>query len=202
MNNWPEKVELKGKLATLIPLECSHEKDLLLATSDGKLWELWYTSVPSAHSIKSYIDQAIKERSHRQAIPFVIIDNASGKVIGSTRFCSIDHKNKRLEIGYTWYAKSFQRTGTNTECKLLLLAYAFETLGAIAVEFKTNWHNQPSKIAIERLGAKQDGVLRNHRIDEEGIIRDTVIYSILDTEWKGVKKSLEFNMQRYSSTLT
>jgi len=200
MNNWPEKVELKGKLATLVPLESSHEKDLLLAASDGKLWELWYTSVPSALSIKAYIDQAIKERSHQQSIPFVIIDNASGKVIGSTRYCSIDSKNKRLEIGYTWYSKSFQRTGVNTECKLLLLAYAFETLGAIAVEFKTNWHNIPSRNAIERLGAKQDGVLRNHRIDEEGIIRDTVVYSIINTEWKGVKKSMEFNMQRYPST--
>lgn len=195
-------IEFKGKLTTLLPLENKHEKDLLSAASDGKLWELWYTSVPSPHSIKAYIDQAIEERSHQQTIPFVIIDNASGKVIGSTRFCSIDHKNKRLEIGYTWYSKSFQRTGINTECKYVLLQYAFEILGAIAVEFKTNWHNQPSRIAIERLGAKQDGVLRNHRIDEEGIIRDTVIYSILNTEWKGVKKSLEFNMQRYSSSFT
>ena len=109
---------------------------------------------------------------------------------------NIDSKNRRLEIGYTWYAKRFQRTGVNTECKKLLLSYAFETLNVIAVEFRTHWHNQASRNAIARLGAKQDGVLRNHQIMADGCVRDTVVFSIIDGEWPMVKRSLEFKLEK------
>lgn len=125
---------------------------------------------------------------------FAVIDNATQKIIGSTRYCNADAINKRIEIGYTWYAKSFQRTGINTECKYLLLTHAFETLNVIAVEFRTHWHNQASRTAIARLGAKQDGVLRNHQKSAEGVYRDTVVFSIIDLEWSAVKTNLQFKM--------
>jgi RimJ/RimL family protein N-acetyltransferase len=125
----------------------------------------------------------------------VVIDLKTDEIIGSTRFCNATPQFRRVEIGYTWYAKSYQRTGVNTECELLLLRHAFEHLHAIAVEFRTNWHNHASRNATLRLGAKQDGVLRNHRIDTEGIMRDTVIFSIIDTEWPAVKKNLKYKMK-------
>ena len=127
----------------------------------------------------------------------MVIDNATQKIIGSTRYCNADMLNKRVEIGYTWYAKSFQRTGINTECKYLLLRHAFEALESIAVEFRTHWHNQASRAAIARLGAKQDGILRNHQKNTQGGYRDTVVFSIIDQEWPGVKKGLEYKMNKY-----
>jgi RimJ/RimL family protein N-acetyltransferase len=127
----------------------------------------------------------------------VVVDTASNAIIGSTRYCNVDADNKRLEIGYTWYAKSYQRTNVNTTCKLLLLRHAFEKLGAIAVEFRTNWFNYASRKAITRLGAKQDGVLRNHRLSADGTLRDTVVYSIIQSEWPTVKKSLLFEIEKY-----
>jgi len=132
----------------------------------------------------------------RTAMPFVIRENKGGTIIGSTRFCNIDEQNQRAEIGYTWYAKSYQRSGINTECKLMLLTHAFEQLQAIAVEFRTHWHNQASRQAILRLGAKQDGVLRNHQKSVDGCYRDTVVFSIIDHEWPVVKKSLKFKLDR------
>nr|WP_299342046.1 GNAT family protein [Allomuricauda sp.] len=196
MANWLHPLELEGNLARLIPLKESHKPDLLEAASDGNLWELWYTSVPSVDTVDAYIDFALKQESQGLALPFVIVERASGKVVGSTRFCSVDAPNRRVEIGYTWYAQSVQRTGINTECKYLLLQHAFETLDAIAVEFKTNFFNFPSRNAILRLGAKQDGIIRNHRIDKQGNIRDTVIFSILNSEWPAVKTSLEYKMSK------
>ncbi len=190
---------LEGKLVQLIPLEKNHKEALLKTASDGQLWNLWYTSIPNKKTIDQYIDTALQQATNQTSIPFAVFHKASNSIIGTTRYCNIDVANFRLEIGYTWYAKSFQKTGVNTECKYLLLQNAFENFKTIAVEFRTHWHNHPSRNAILRLGAKQDGVLRNHRIDQEGCMRDTVVFSITQAEWKVVKKSLEFKMNKYSS---
>ncbi|UII77324.1 GNAT family N-acetyltransferase [Flagellimonas sp. HMM57] len=196
MNSWLHPIELEGNLVKLIPMQQTHREGLLEAATDGNLWELWYTSVPSSTTVDAYMDFAINEQKAQRALPFVIIDKKTNTIVGSTRFCSVDAPNRRVEIGYTWYAKHVQRTGINTECKYLLLQHAFETLDAIAVEFKTNFFNFPSRNAILRLGARQDGIIRNHRIDKQGNIRDTVIFSILNSEWPTVKTSLEFKMNR------
>lgn len=195
-NHWLYETTLKGNLVTLAPLKREHAGGLAEAAADGELWELWYTSVPNSKTIDSYLDQAFTDQANGRALLFVVIENASQKIIGTTRYCNADPLNKRVEIGYTWYAKSFQKTGINTECKYLLLTHAFETLNTIAVEFRTHWHNQASRAAIARLGAKQDGILRNHQKSPEGIYRDTVVFSIIDQEWPAVKKSLEYKMTR------
>ncbi|PYF74877.1 GNAT family N-acetyltransferase [Pedobacter nutrimenti] len=194
MNNWLNETELKGELVTLLPFQKTYREELLQAASDGDLWNLWFTSVPSEKTIDQYIETALVEKTEGKSLPFIVVDQKTKKVLGSTRFCNVITAHRRLEIGYTWYAKSVQRTGVNTECKYLLLGHAFETLGCIAVEFRTNWHNQASRNAIARLGARQDGVLRNHQIDPNGILRDTVVFSITREEWPAVKKSLEFKM--------
>lgn len=190
---WLSETTLEGAIITLIPLRREHAHALLDAASDGELWNLWYTSVPSSTTIQAYLDHAFNDQNIGRGLPFAVIDNATRKIIGTTRYCNADPFNKRLEIGYTWYAKSFQRTGVNTECKYLLLSHAFEHLQAIAVEFRTHWHNLASRRAIARLGAKQDGVLRNHQKSADGIYRDTVVFSIIDQEWPAVKRNLEFN---------
>lgn len=197
MNSWLAPVTLTGDSVILLPMTEQHREPLLDAASDGELWNLWFTSVPSAETIESYLTAAFSDQEQQKALPFVVIDKHSGTVIGATRFCNADAASRRVEIGYTWYAKRFQRTGINTECKFLLLQHAFETLDCIAVEFRTNWYNFPSRNAIARLGAKQDGVLRNHRLDNEGNIRDTVVFSIISGEWPGVKRSLTFQMERF-----
>ncbi len=135
-------------------------------------------------------------RERQGAMPFVIRDNASGEVVGSTRYFNVDAAHRRLEIGHTWHAQRVQRTAVNTECKLLLLAHAFEALDCIAVEFRTNFFNFPSRRAIERLGAKQDGILRNHQILPDGTLRDTVVFSIIRGEWPAVKRNLAFLLER------
>lgn len=194
MDKWLDEIELVGDLVKLVPLRKEHRADLLLAASDGELWKLWYTTVPSEKTIDNYIDNVLGELSKDKALPFVVIDKKSNKIIGSTRFCNVTPEHRRLEIGYTWYAKTYQKTGVNTECKYLLLRHAFDTLDCIAVEFRTHWYNLPSRNAITRLGAKQDGVLRNHQIGADGELRDTVVFSILRDEWAVVKKSLVFKM--------
>ncbi len=191
---WLYETTLTGKIVTLIPLKREHSSALLEASSDGELWNLWYTSAPSSKTIDAYLDNALSEQEAGRALLFAVVDNATQKIIGTTRYCNADNLNHRVEIGYTWYAKSYQRTGVNTECKYLLLSHAFETLNSIAVEFRTHWHNQASRAAIARLGAKQDGVLRNHQKNAEGIYRDTVVFSIIDQEWPTVKKNLEYKM--------
>lgn len=196
MEPWTKPVALEGKLVKLIPLDLSHQNDLLNAASDGNLWELWFTSVPSATTISKYLNSALENQQKGLALPFTIVDKKTNKIVGSTRYLNIEAENRRLEIGATWYAKSVQRTGINTECKYLLLQHAFETLGCIAVEFRTHYHNLASRNAILRLGAKQEGILRNHRIDPQGNYRDTVVFSILDNEWKTVKASLEYRMNK------
>ena len=139
---------------------------------------------------------ALDMRERLGAMPFVVRDHATGDIVGSTRYFNVDADNRRLEIGHTWYAKRVQRTGVNTECKLLLLAHAFEMLRCIAVEFRTHWFNQASRAAIARLGAKQDGVLRNHQLLADGSYRDTVVFSIIESEWPAVKRHLRFQLER------
>lgn len=197
MNDWLEEIELSGQNVKLVPLRASHKQGLLEAAGDGELWKLWYTSVPSSETIAIYIEKALAEQEQGKSLPFVVKENNTNKIIGSTRYMNVEVDNKRLEIGHTWYAKGSQRTGVNTECKYLLLEHAFEKLNCIAVEFRTHWFNHRSRNAILRLGAKQDGVLRNHRVDSNGNLRDTVVFSIIQSEWLVIKKSLEFEMGKY-----
>lgn len=197
MKNWLDIKKLEGDKVKLVPLEKTHKDGLLGAALDGKLWELWFTSVPSEITIDNYIDKALKEKLDGKGFPFVVKDKATGEINGSTRYCNATPENRRLEIGYTWYSKHSQRTGINTECKYLLLKYAFEELRCIAVEFKTSWHNLPSRAAIVRLGAKQDGILRNYRLNSDGSCEDIVVLSITDQEWKGVEKSLKYELKKY-----
>ena len=198
MKKWITKENYDGKKVKLIPLEKSHKDGLLKAASDGKLWEMWFTAVPSEKSIDNYIEHALNQKEKGLEFPYVVLDIKNGEILGSTRFYNIQPEHRRLEIGYTWYAKKNQRTGINTECKYLLLKSAFEDFDCIAVQFLTNWHNLPSRKAIARLGAKQDGVLRNHRLNADGSTRDTVVFSITNQEWSGVKKTLEYEMEKYN----
>jgi len=189
-------ITLKGGIATLEPLAMDHEVALAKAAEDGELWRLWYTSVAPPEKMREYIAAALDMRERLAAMPFVVRENATGDIVGCTRYFNVDVANRRLEIGHTWYAKRMQRTGLNTECKLLLLGHAFEKLGCIAVEFRTHWFNHASRTAIARLGAKQDGVLRNHQLMPDGARRDTVVFSILDSEWLAVRQHLKFKLQR------
>ena len=196
MARFIEPVTLRGARATLEPLARGHVDALRTASNDGELWRLWFTSVPAPDSVERYVDTALSWRDTRDAMPFVVRDNASGDIVGCTRYFNVEAEHRRLEIGYTWYAKRVQRSAVNTESKLLLLGHAFETLKCIAVEFRTSWFNFRSREAIARLGAKQDGVLRNHQISPEGLYRDTVVFSILESEWPSVKRNLRFMLDR------
>jgi len=191
-----EPVTLKGRIATLEPLAVIHGPELARAASDGELWRLWYTHIAPPERMHEYVATALDMRERLGAMPFVVRDNATGDVVGCTRYFNVDAANRRLEIGHTWYAKRVQRTGVNTECKLLLLGHAFEVLRCIAVEFRTHWFNHASRAAIARLGAKQDGVLRNHQLMPDGAKRDTVVFSIIDGEWPAVKQHLQFKLAR------
>jgi N-acetyltransferase len=191
-----EPVTLQGAYATLEPLCAEHLDGIRAAAADGELWHLWYTSVPAPDLSAKWLATALDMREQSGAMPFAVRNTASGDIVGSTRYFNVDAANRRLEIGHTWYAKRAQRTAINTECKLLLLTHAFETLNCIAVEFRTHWFNQASRAAIARLGAKQDGVLRNHLLMPDGSRRDTVVFSIIDGEWLAVKQHLRFLLER------
>ena len=191
-----EPVTLKGRHETLEPLAPEHAEGLRRAAADGELWRLWYTSIAPPEKMDEYVTTALDMRERLGAMPFVVRDNAGGDIVGCTRYFNVDAANRRLEIGHTWYAKRAQRTAINTECKLLLLTHAFEALRCIAVEFRTHWFNQPSRDAIARLGAKQDGVLRNHQLMPDGAKRDTVVFSIIDGEWPAVKRHLNYLLER------
>lgn len=193
-----EPVVLEGRHAMLEPLDLAHEAELRAAASDGELWNLWYTSVPSPDTLHDWIRAALDQREQAGAMPFVVRrvnDGQPGAVVGTTRMFNVDPVNRRLEIGHTWYASSAQRTAVNTECKLLLLAHAFEQLRCIAVEFRTHWMNHQSRAAIARLGAKQDGVLRSHMVMPDGSLRDTVVFSIIASEWPTVKRHLHYRLE-------
>ena len=193
---WPEPVTLKGEIATIVPLDHSHTEDLKEATSDGELHRLWYTTAASARSMTQDIDARLGLREAGSMLPFSVFLNETGKAVGMTTYLNIDAAHRRLEIGGTWYRKSVQRSGLNTECKFLLLQHAFETLDCIAVEFRTHFMNQQSRRAIERLGAKLDGVLRSHMIMPNGTVRDTAVYSVIATEWQAVKANLTWQMEK------
>jgi len=189
-----EPVTLRGRHATLEPLAREHAPALAQAVRDGELYRLWYTGVAAPERMEEYVAIALDWRENLGAMPFVVRDNATGEVVGCTRYFAVDPVNRRLEIGHTWYAKRVQRTPVNTECKLLLLTHAFEALRCIAVEFRTHWFNHASRAAIARLGAKQDGVLRNHTAGADGVKRDTVVFSIIDNEWPAVRQHLTFQL--------
>lgn len=180
---------VQGQHVRLEPLTQDNLSEIQAAAADGELWNLFFTSVPTFEQTQQWLSLALEMQEQQKAIPFVVKNMADGRIVGATRYCNIDHHHKRLEIGYTWYAKSVQRSGINTECKLLLLTHAFETFDCNAVEFRTDWFNRQSQAAIERLGAKRDGILRNHMILPDGRVRDTVVYSIIRNEWPGVKKN-------------
>ncbi len=194
MERWIEPVVLRSRHVMLEPLAPDHVPGLITAASDGQLWRLWYTSVPSPEDMSVEIERALARREGAGEMPFTVRRADTGEIIGSTRFCNVDERNRRLEIGYTWYARSHQRTAVNTGCKLLLLEHAFETLESIAVEFRTHWINQASRAAIARLGAKQDGILRNHQRMADGSFRDTVVYSIINQEWPMVRNHLRHRL--------
>lgn len=194
--NFIEPITLRGQHATIEPLSTSHHDALCEVVKDGELWRLWYTSVPRPETMKADIERRLDMRDKGQWFPFVIRRNDSGEICGSTAFLNIDALNRRVEIGATWYASSVQRTGINTDAKLMLLTHAFEKLNCIAVEFRTNFMNQQSRAAIARLGAKQDGILRNHSLVPGVGYRDTVVFSIIDSEWPAIKRHLQFKLER------
>jgi RimJ/RimL family protein N-acetyltransferase len=190
-----QPVTLRGRHVSVEPLSLAHEAEAIEAARDGELWNLWYTSVPSPEKTRAEIERRLGLQEKGSMLPFAVRD-ANGRFAGMTTYMNIDAANRRVEIGSTWYRKSVQRTGLNTECKLLLLTHAFETLQCIAVEFRTHWFNQQSRAAIARLGAKQDGVLRNHQLLPDGSLRDTVVFSIIASEWPAVKAHLRHLLAR------
>ncbi|SDP00798.1 Protein N-acetyltransferase, RimJ/RimL family [Ralstonia sp. 25mfcol4.1] len=195
MTKFVQPVTLTGQHATLAPLAAEHLPGLREAAADGELFRLWYTSVPTPEGMAAEIERRLGLQAQDSMQPFTVLD-ADGRVAGMTTYMNIDGKNRRVEIGSTWYAKRVQRTALNTECKLMLLRHAFETLDCIAVEFRTHWMNHQSRAAIARLGAKQDGVLRNHLRMPDGSLRDTVVFSIIASEWPTVRAHLQFQLER------
>lgn len=197
MKKITEWTTLEGKLVRLVPLSMEHYSELHELIEKDKLDELWYTSVPSVTELQRDIEHKLQLQQKGLMLPFSIISKANNRVVGITTFMNIDSQTPRLEIGSTWYTKEVQRTGINTETKYLLLKYALEDLQCIAVEFRTHILNQTSRRAIERLGAKLDGILRNHRLTTTGQKRDTCVYSITDYDWGSVKLHLEWLMKKY-----
>jgi RimJ/RimL family protein N-acetyltransferase len=191
-----QPLTLTGDVVTLEPLAAAHHDGLVAAVQDGELWKLWYTSVPDPAGMAAEIRRRLALQEQGSMLPFTVRRTDTGAVIGMTTYMNIDAENHRLEIGSTFTAAGSQRSGANAESKLLLLSHAFETLECIAVEFRTHWMNQQSREAIARLGAKQDGVLRSHTRMADGSLRDTVVFSILASEWLTVKRGLQFRLAR------
>ena len=196
MNGCIETLTLTGQHVMLAPLSLAHLDELLVAVKDGELWKHWYTWIPAPEQMAAEIERRLDLQAKGSMCPFAVI--VGGKAVGMTTYMNIDSANRRVEIGSTWYAKSVQRSAVNTECKLMLLTHAFEQLDCIAVEFRTHWVNRQSRTAIERLGAKLDGVLRNHAINQhfmaKGTLRDTCVYSIIASEWPNVKAHLRYQL--------
>ena len=190
----PTPVTLEANGLRLEPLGPQHAEGLRAAAQDGELWNLRITSVPEPHKVEDYIATALEMRPSRLA--FAVVEAASGTVLGTTSYHDIVPAIDRAEIGYTWYRRSVQRSHVNTTCKLLLLTHAFETLGCAVVGFRTDNYNHASQAAIERLGAKKDGVLRHHAVRRDGTVRDTVMYSIVRGEWPEVKAHLRYLLAR------
>ena len=192
---WLQPQILRGSRASLEPLSADHHDAMVEAVRDGELWRLWYTSIPEPANMRTEIERRLALQAQGLMLPFAVVD-AAGVVAGMTSFMNVDAVNRRVEIGSTWYRKSAQRTGLNTECKLLLLAHAFENLQCIAVEFRTHFFNHESRRGIERLGAKLDGILRSHQLVSNGTLRDTCVYSIIAAEWPTVKAHLTWQKNK------
>lgn len=195
MTAFVKPVTLVGRHVTLEPLRAEHAEGLRSACADGELWKLWYTSVPAPERMEAEIARRLSLQEQGSMLPFAVRD-AAGALAGMTTYMNIDAANRRVEIGSTWYARRVQRTPLNTECKLMLLGHAFDHFDCIAVEFRTHWMNQQSRAAIARLGARQDGVLRNHMRMPDGTLRDTVVFSIIASEWPAVRQHLQFQLER------
>ncbi len=193
---WPDLVTLEGEHARLEPLRPEHEPALAQASADGELSRLWYTKVAAPQDMAKEIARRLDLRAKGSMLPFVVIRQSDQQPVGMTSFMNIDAENHRVEIGSTWYARSVQRTPLNTECKLMLLRHAFETLDCIAVEWRTHFMNHQSRRAIERLGAKLDGVIRNHVRMADGSLRDTCVYSVIASEWPAVRSHLTWQLEK------
>jgi RimJ/RimL family protein N-acetyltransferase len=198
--NKPNPITLEGHGIRLEPLADEHQDELLLAAADGRLWELWFTAVPEPDQTRAYIASALAGQEAGHMLAWAVRELTSGRVIGSTRYHDIVPALDRLEIGYTWYAKRWQRSHVNTTCKLLLLSHAFGALGCEVVGLRTDNFNFASQRAIEALGAKKDGILRHHQARRDGTVRDSVMYSILLSEWPDVKRHLELRLARHQTT--
>jgi RimJ/RimL family protein N-acetyltransferase len=194
----PEPVVLARDGVRLEPMRREHHDGLVAAASDGELWNLWYTTVPTPDETAGFIDAALAEQRGGTQLPWVVCDDATGEVIGTTRYHDIVAAIDRVEIGHTFYRRSRQRSHVNTVCKLLLLGHAFDELGCTVVGLRTDGFNFDSQRAIERLGASKDGVIRHHRARRDGTVRNTVMYSILAAEWPDVRRHLELRMVRHS----
>lgn len=190
---WLEPITLRGEHARLEPLSQAHRDGLVEAVKDGELWKLWYTFVPKPENMTQEIDRRLGLQAAGSMLPFTVFD-ADETISGMSTYMNVDTANRRVEIGSTWYARRVQRSAVNTQCKLLLLAHAFERLDCVAVEFRTHFFNHQSRRGIERLGAKQDGILRSHQIAPNGTLRDTVVYSIIASEWPTVKAHLNYQL--------
>ncbi|WP_426663342.1 GNAT family N-acetyltransferase [Rhodanobacter aciditrophus] len=195
---WRGTPVLAGRHVSLVPLDATHLDGLRKARDHVGLDGLWFTNTPSVDGVASYLAAALQARDEGRVLPFAVLD-AHGEVVGTTRFYGLEPSVPRISIGYTWYAPRVQRTGANTETKLLLLGHAFETLGCICVNLETSTLNARSRAAIERLGAKQDGILRHHKRHADGSPRDTVMYSIIDGEWPDVKRNLQAKLQQHGN---
>lgn len=193
--SWPQPVRLAGVHATLEPLAREHEAGLVDAVRDGELWKLWYTAIPAPEAMGAEIERRLALQASGSMLPFTVRDG-DGRIAGMTTYMHIDAVHRRVEIGSTWYARRVQRTPLNTACKLMLLGHAFEALDCIAVEFRTHYFNQQSRRGIERLGARLDGVLRNHQRAANGTLRDTCVYSITAAEWPTVQAHLRFQLDK------
>ena len=193
---WLERVTLKGQHATLLPLDPAQNAELANAVRDGELWNLWYTAIPKPEAMQAEIARRLKLQETGSMLAFAVQSVASGKIVGMTTYMNVDAAVKRVEIGSTWYAQSAQKSPINTECKLMLLRHAFEALDCPVVEFRTSYFNHASRNAILRLGAKQDGILRNHSRHADGSLRDTVVFSIVAAEWPAVKTHLSYQLSK------
>jgi len=196
MSGFVEPVSLTGqRWVTLEPLAREHIPEIAEVASDGELGSLWYTNTPKPEAVEQWVDMRLASQKPDKGLTFVV-RRLDGTLVGSSSYLSVDAANRRLEIGYTWYVASARRSGVNSETKLLMLGHAFDELGCVAVEFRTHFFNSKSRAAIERLGAKLDGVLRSHHVLSDGSRRDTVVYSILDIEWPAVRNNLRYRLDR------
>jgi len=191
-----EQVVLKGNTVELHPLQAEHAAQLVQAAQDGELWNMKVTVIPGPDTADAYVGKALDGRTAGTVMPFVIVQRETGQIVGSTRFWKIDRSNRKLEIGHTWLGQSVQRSGLNTEMKFLLLSYAFEVMNCVRVQFTTDELNEKSRAAILRIGAKQEGIVRHERIMPDGRKRNSVRFSIIDSEWPDVKAMLSHKMAR------